>query len=43
MSNITIEIEAGDMLYLPAGWWHHIVSNILRGYRRPLILLNLTE
>jgi peptidyl-lysine (3S)-dioxygenase / protease len=21
---ITISIEAGETLYLPAGWWHHV-------------------
>ena len=21
---IRIEVEAGDTLYLPAGWWHHV-------------------
>lgn len=21
---IQIEVEAGDTLYLPAGWWHHV-------------------
>ena len=22
--SIQIEVEAGDTLYLPAGWWHHV-------------------
>lgn len=24
LNHILIELSAGDMLYLPAGWWHHI-------------------
>ncbi|GBG31819.1 Bifunctional arginine demethylase and lysyl-hydroxylase JMJD6 [Hondaea fermentalgiana] len=24
LQSITIDLNAGEMLYLPAGWWHHI-------------------
>jgi len=24
LQNVTIDLKAGEMLYLPAGWWHHI-------------------
>lgn len=24
LQSITIDLKAGEMLYLPAGWWHHI-------------------
>ncbi|KAH9261770.1 hypothetical protein BASA81_000426 [Batrachochytrium salamandrivorans] len=26
LNSITIDIKAGEMLYLPAGWWHHITN-----------------
>ena len=26
LNSVTIDLKAGEMLYLPAGWWHHITN-----------------
>jgi hypothetical protein len=26
LNSIVVDLRAGDMLYLPAGWWHHITN-----------------